>query len=160
MSEVIQFFRDIDPVTKNGFFTLFGVVLGAAGAMLKDIILRNIPVKLEKIRIHDKDRIEAYKELIVFTKDLQNSTFPAAEYKRVDFKRIMKAKYESKILRNLPYYSKYIIERLEKMEDYYTCLIRTELIGDVDCNDFVEKELFEMSNEINREIKKIIKSRK
>lgn len=158
MQGIIQFFRDIDPVTKNGFFTLFGVALGAAGAMLKDIVLRNIPIKLEKIRIHDKDRIEAYKELIVFTKDLQNSTFPAAEYKEDDFKRIMKAKYESIILRNLPYYDSYIIERLEKMEDNYTCLIRPELISEVDCNGFIEKELFPMVNEINKEIKKILKS--
>jgi predicted DNA-binding protein len=59
--------------------------------------------------------------------------------------RIMKSKYGSKILRNLPYYSKDIIERLEKMEDYYTCLIRPELISDVDCSDFIEKELFKWS---------------
>jgi len=157
MPYISQISKSLDPAIINGLFALAGMVLGAAGAILKDIILRNQPIKLEKVRIHDKDRIEAYKELIVFTKDLQNSAFPAAESKEEDFKRIMKAKYESKILRNLPYYNKGIIEKLEKMEDCYTCLTRPELISDVDCGDFIEKELFLMTNEMNKEIKMIIK---
>lgn len=70
----------------------------------------------------------------------------------------MKDKYEDRILRNLPYYHKDIIERLEKMESNYLCLTNPDLIFEVDCSDFIEKELFQIASEISKEIKSAIKS--
>lgn len=158
MSDIGQTNNGFDPATINGLFALGGVVLGSIVTILKDIILRKLPIQLEKVRIHDKNRIEAYKELIVFTKELQNSSFPLAENKKADFRKLMKARYEDKILRNLPYYNKYIIERLEKLENNYTCMTHPDLIPEVDCTEFIEKELFKTVNEMNKEIKKILKS--
>ncbi len=158
MPDTGQISKGLDPAIINGLFALAGVIIGAAGAILKDIILRNLPIKLERVRIHDKDRIEAFKDLIVFVKDIQNSTFPAAEYKKDDFKRIMKTIYRDHILRNMPYYNKYIIERIEILEERYICLTSPDLIGEVDCTNFIEKELFLTVNEIDKEIKKILKS--
>ena len=122
MLDAGQISKGIDPGVLNGLFALGGVILGSIGAILRDIILRKLPVQIERVRIHDKDRIEAYKELIVFIRDIQNSSFPLAEDKEADFKEIMKDRYEDKILRNMPYYHKDIIEELEKMESNYLCL--------------------------------------
>ena len=138
MPDTGQISRGIDPGVLNGLFALGGVILGILGAILKDIVLRKLPVQLERVRIHDKDRIEAYKELIVFIRDIQNSSFPLAENKESEFRRLMKDKYEDRILRNLPYYHKDIIERLEKMESNYLCLTNPDLIFEVDCSDFID----------------------
>jgi hypothetical protein len=70
MADTSQISKGINPAIVNGLFALGGVVLGSLGAILKDIVLRKLPVQLEKVRIHNKDRIEAYKDLIVFIRDL------------------------------------------------------------------------------------------
>ncbi len=158
MPDPSQISKGIDPSVLSGLFALGGVILGSLGAILKDIILRKLPVQLERVRIHDKDRIEAYKELIVFIRDIQNSSFPLAESKEADFRRIMKDKYEDKILRNLPYYNKHVIEGLDKMESNYLCLTNPDSIPEVDCSSFIDKELFEIANKISKEIKIVIKS--
>ncbi|OGP68788.1 MAG: hypothetical protein A2W27_02200 [Deltaproteobacteria bacterium RBG_16_44_11] len=158
MLDAGQISKGIDPGVLNGLFALGGVILGSIGAILRDIILRKLPVQIERVRIHDKDRIEAYKELIVFIRDIQNSSFPLAEDKEADFKEIMKDRYEDKILRNMPYYHKDIIEELEKMESNYLCLTNRDLISEVDCSHFIEEELYQTANKISKEIKAAIKS--
>jgi len=98
---------------------------------------------IEKLKIHDKDRTEAYKRLLAFSRKLRNETFPLAEHKRSAFIDIMKNEYLQRLELDYVYFSEDTTTILDELESRYVCMTRGELISEMDAeeeNDFVEKK--------------------
>ena len=142
----------------NGLFTLGGVLIGILLPSLKELLLIKSNRKTEVLKIHDLDRIKAYKELIHFNNLIINTTFPLAEDKLRPFLQIMENDYPKFIEMNIPYYTKEIIDLLENFQSTYICIISPDLSGEVDTKSYIEKDLFSDAQKIDKELKKVIKT--
>jgi hypothetical protein len=116
--------------------------------------------EIEKLRIHDKDRIDAYKRLYVFARKLQNVTFPLAEGKRSDFINIMSKDYFNKMILDSIYFTTSITNILDEIEEQYICMTRGELIAELDQKEataFLENKLFDYSKSLIKNVRKLMK---
>ena len=97
----------------EGWFALFGAALGLSGSIIRDVINNRGKIKLEKLKIHDKDKLEAYKKLFNFAVIITNTYHPLANNEVSDFIRIMKDRFEREIENHLLYYSPQILKILD-----------------------------------------------
>lgn len=114
---------------------------------------------IEKLKIHDKDRIEAYKRLLAFSRKLGNETFPLAENKRAAFVHVMKNEYWQRVELDYVYFSEDTTKLLDEFESRYVCMTRGELIPEMDTeeeNNFLEKKLFSMTEDLAKRAKKAV----
>ena len=110
-------------------------------------------IDLERVRVHEKDRIEAYKHLFSFAKKLQNRTFPLAEGKKKAFIEIMSNVYLSKLDRDLVYFGEDSLRVLDTLESQYVCMTDPDLIPEMNPDEetkFLENELFQSAPESHR----------
>jgi hypothetical protein len=94
----------------EGWFALFGAALVFIGSIIREVINNRSKIKLERIKIHDKDRLEAYKNLFNFARTIIKTYHPLADNEVSDFIRTMKGRYEQEIKTHLLYYSPQILK--------------------------------------------------
>jgi len=87
---------------------------------------------IEKIRLHDKDRVSAYRRLYVFARNLEKDTFPLSERKEKHFLDMMRSSSYRKIQLDAVYFTDEISNILEELEDNFICSTRGELIFDTE----------------------------
>lgn len=108
-------------------------------------------IKLEKVRVHERDRMEANKRLFSFVRKLQNQTFPLAEEKRRSFIEIMRKEYFGKLDGDLLYFTDDSLRVLDALESQYICMTNPDLIPEMNPNDetrFLENELFQSAQQL------------
>jgi len=113
-------------------------------------------IDLEKVRVHEKDRIEAYKKLFSFAKKLQNQVFPLAEGKRKAFIETMRNEYFGKLDRDLVYFEEDPLRVLDALESRYVCMTNPDLIPEMDPDEerkFLESELLQSAQELIDQVK-------
>jgi len=112
----------------EGWFALFGAALVIIGSIIREALNNRGKIKLEKIKIHDKDKLEAYKNLFNFARSVTNTYYPLANNEVSDFIRIMKGRFEQEI--------KTVIKQLGGVEHMDVASVtrtwRAELINKVD----------------------------
>lgn len=113
---------DLNPLIVNGVFTLAGVIIGSAFPFIKELITLQVNKKMEFIRLHDKEKIEAYKELFVFVRNLSVITLPDNENIFSEYLDYYK-KQNVKVIPNYPYFSKKIRDQLNELEALYQMTI-------------------------------------
>ncbi len=106
----------------SGLFTLGGVLIGSLIPLIKDIIALKNNQKIEYIRLHDKDKLEAYKDLFKFIQNLRITIWPDNEEIYKNFIEDCRNNLE-KIIPNYPYYSKKVIQELNIIESLYNMSI-------------------------------------
>lgn len=114
---------------------------------------------IEKLKIHDKDRTEAYKRLLAFSRKLRNETFPLAENKRSAFVHIMENEYLERLELDYVYFSEDTTTILDEFESRYFCMTRGELIPEMDTeeeNDFIENKLYSMAEDLAKQARKAV----
>jgi hypothetical protein len=152
MDKYLEIFGLIGATVVGGFLTLFGV------------LLTNInQVSLEKIKLHEKDKCEAYKKLYSFVTKISNATFPLSVDKQIRFEEIMKADF-SDVQNFILYYSEDISKILEEFESAYVCMTETDLIPDTEdfVDDFIHNKVYDYADKLKklakRDFKKFDKS--
>ena len=119
-------------------------------------------IDLERVRAHEKDRIQAYKELFSFAKKLQNRTFPLAEAKRVAFIELMRSEYLGKLDRVLVYFGEDSLHVLDALESQYVCMTDPNLIPEMSLDDeerFLETDLYQSAQKLIDHAKKATRIR-
>jgi len=128
----------------GGIFTLFATWLKS-----------RFDLKSIKTELHNKDSLEAHKEVFMLAQKICNSCFPLSERKRSYFIALMESYYINRIEKNYIYFSSSITEILDRFNDMYQCIRRYELQdlnGDVE--EFLEKELFDEATRLSNIIRK------
>jgi hypothetical protein len=111
---------------------------------------RQVDTSLENIRIHDRERTEAFKRLYAFAKNIRNETFPLAEDREAAFNRAMDTLYWSKLQMDQIYFPDRAERILDTYAEMHVCMRRQEL-SDVTANEtdvFLEREAFELAGEL------------
>ena len=104
---------------KEGLFVLAGMALTAIITFVRDIIGDRCKIKIEKMKMHDKDKLEAYKKLFVFARTITKVCYPLADDHLSGFMNIMKGLFENEIATYYLYYNPKILEILDKFDDMY-----------------------------------------
>ena len=73
-------------------------------------------LKIERVKLFDKDRTEAYRRLLRFAHKIKNHTFPLAEDKREEFIRIMEQDYLGSVEHDLIYFDEASAKILDELE--------------------------------------------
>jgi len=94
----------------SAIFALIGTVLGAV-----------ITIRVEKMRLHNKESREAHKRLFVFSQQLSNRVYPLAGGKREAFEVAMRS-YLKKHRSDSIWFSPKICKIMRELEEYYLCL--------------------------------------
>lgn len=143
----------------EAIFVLLGSLIGYSASIIKDIINNKYGLQKERIKLHDKEKIDAYKQLFVLIRKLSNSCYPLADNKHSAFLAIMKNYYKNKVELMYPYYSSDIMSKLDTLDSNYTCLTEPDLIPETqdEVNDFINNELFGFTKKIEDQLKKDVK---
>ncbi|MFX0212267.1 MAG: hypothetical protein ACFFDT_40210 [Candidatus Hodarchaeota archaeon] len=144
----------------NGIIVLAAVAISLFLPIIRDYINNRTKIHLERLKLHDKDRIEAYKRLFLLARKLKNISFPLAEHKRRDFERVMLEYYIPRIESDAVYFDSDILKILDEFEDNYICMTAPELIAEIhpeETEEFFEKKLFSLSKELQDLVKQKIK---
>ena len=128
----------------GGIFTLFATWLKS-----------QCDLKSIKIELHNKDSLEAHKEVFMLSQKICNSCFPLSERKRPYFITLMESYYINRIEKNYIYFSSSITEILDRFNEMYQCIRRYELQEfNKDVEEFLEKELFDKATKLANIIRK------
>lgn len=120
-------------------------------------------LEIERVKLFDKDRTEAYRKLLRFAHKLKNRTFPLAEDKRKEFIRIMEQDYVGSVEQELIYFDEASAKILDELESHYVCMSHPDLIPEMDQDEerrFLEDRLFVLSNELTSHVRKVMRKRK
>jgi len=145
----------------EGWFALFGAAIVLIGSIIREVINNNCKIKLERIKIHDKDKLEAYKNLFNFSRIIIKLYYPLADNEISDFTRIIKGSFEQEIKPYLLYYNPQISKILDEFDDMYFCATnRGDLTEESDkqLQEFISKGFFESAIRLKELIKKEISS--
>jgi len=118
---------------------------------------------IERIRLHEKDQVDAYKRLHMFAHNLRNSTFPLADDKRQTFINLMRSDYLGKLELDYVYFSDGVTKILENLEERFLCMTRGELIPEMDQRDeeeFVERELPRLADSLTKHVRKAMSAKR
>lgn len=140
----------------SAIFTLIGTMSGAAIVVLRDYLNNRSKIRLEKVRLYDKERRDAHKRLFVFSQKLSNRVYPLASGKQeafVDAMRLYLGKHRSDLL----WFSSQIFDIMCKLEDYYLCLTEPDLREETQEEMeryFHNDRLFDTLNTLTKEARK------
>jgi len=140
----------------SAIFALAGVVVGGGMAMMRDHFNNKSKIRLEKMRLHDKECREAHKRLFVFSQKLSNRVYPLASGKQDAFVDAMRA-YLDEHRSDLLWFSPQICDNIRELEDIHLCLTEPDLREDTreDVERYFRKDkLFDTLNQLTKEVKK------
>lgn len=140
----------------SAIFALAGVVVGGGMAMLRDHFNNKSKIRLEKMRLYDKESRDAHKRLFVFSQKLSNRVYPLASRKQEAFVDAIRA-YLDEHRSDLLWFSPQICDIIRELEDHYLCLTESDLqeYTREDAESYFRKdELFDTLNFLTKEAKK------
>jgi len=103
----------------SAIFALIGTVIGAVLGALTTI-------RVEKMRLHNKESREAHKRLFVFSQQLSNRVYPLAGGKQEAFEVAMRS-YLKKHRSDSIWFSLRICKTMRDLEEHYLCLTEPDL---------------------------------
>ena len=111
---------------------------------------RQVETSLESLRLHDRERTEAFKRLYALAKAIENETFPSSEDRIAGFDRVMDSLYWSKLQMDQIYFPDRVEKILDHFAEMHVCMKRQELSEDTadEAESFLEKKAFVMAGEL------------
>jgi len=122
----------------TGFFGVFGSL---GGVLIKEILTTKTQLKLERLRLHERERLDAFKKLYGFVAHTGEILFPPEE-PRGDFIAVMKQSFSEDVKPNMLYYPAEIRQILYEFESQYACLSNTDLVPRVSFEEFMDKHVY------------------
>ncbi len=108
-------------------------------------------IDLERVRVHEKERMEANRKLFMFARKLSAKTFPLAQRKEQAFLTIMRQSYFGKLEDVSLYLSDESLALLDELENQFTCMTDPDLIPEMDPGEqskFFEQGLYDSANKL------------
>ncbi len=124
---------------------ILGTILGGAIGLINTYLTNRGNVRLEKLKMHERDRIEAYKNLLHFSKHIFCD--PTNDMSK-DFLRVMKTDFYEKIFPNYLYYPKKIRDLLTELKNQYDCWGHPDFFDKDDADKFLRSRLNTIANEL------------
>jgi len=133
---------ELNKIIINGIFTLGGVFLGLLFPLIKDLISNKAILKIERIKLHDSNKIEAYKKAYHLTDKLKIVTWESDQKIDITFLNTC-GKELFEIISDMPYFSKVIRNDLLEIESLFDEVIIDFKKTDKNC-ELIEKRIPEL----------------
>ena len=121
-----------------------GIVLGGAIGIINTIITNSANIKLERLKMHGGAKIEAYKNLFIFSETILKNCAPDEDMVR-GFLDVMRNKFGQKIFPNYMYYSKKIRDLLAKFKNHYDYWNHPDFFDEEKGRKFISDELLPLA---------------
>lgn len=137
--------------------SLFSVIIGSILTIFanhwKEKSSRKTQIKLEKIRMYDEKKFQAYIDLYEFISNAYSFYWPPSDPKR-DFIALMKKYFFTKVKINYPYFKKEIREKIRILENQYDCIGDSDLNPPIPFEKFFRSEYLSILNELNETVER------
>lgn len=134
-----------------GFFTSL-VSLGAV--LIKEILSSRTQISIERLKLHERDWLDAYKKLYSFVVHAGYMLFPLNE-PRSDFIAIMKGhSFTKEVKPNMLLFTVEIREMLRELESQYVCLDDPDLNPPIAFEDFIKTRVSKLLEALLEAIEK------
>ena len=141
-----------------GIFSIISVIIGSLLTIVanyyKEKTNRTTKLKLEKLKIYDEKKFQAYLELYDFISMAYSFYWPP-DKPRQSFIRLMKKYFFSKVKIHYPYFKKNIREKLKLLESQYECLGEPDFIPIIPFDQFFRTDYLKILNELNVIVEKL-----
>jgi hypothetical protein len=135
------------------FWTGFFGVVGSLGSLfIKDLLASKTQKNIERLRIHEKESLDAHKKLYSFIVYAENLMFPLDDTRQA-FTAVMK-KYATEVKQNKLYFTHEIREILDNFELQNAALGNSEIYPNVSFDDFTDKYLYKYFKSLFKIIEK------
>jgi len=140
-----------------GIFSIGSAIVGSFSAIISNYILesskRKTQLKLEKIKIYDKKKFQAYIKLYDFI-SLAYSYYWHSDNQRQSFVSLMKTHFFVSVKKYYPYFKPDIRDKLKILENQYICLGDMDLSPPKNFDKFIRNDYIKILNELNIIIEK------
>lgn len=134
----------------TGVFSLVGVIVGASIPLIRDLLLSKNQRRIEIIKLHDKEKMDAYRHLLKYAKGLSVITWPDNDRVYSDFITDCRNDF-SKLVEFYPYYSEEIMTILDRIENlYHATIIDVEWVSPP--RKTIEKELPDIARLLYKQV--------
>ena len=141
----------------NSIIPVITLIVGSFLALLvnywKEKSNRTTQLKIERLKIYDEKRFQAYLELYGFVSKAYFFYYPP-DNAREDFIHLMKRHFFTKVKINYPYFKNDIREKIKMLENQYYCLGEPDFIPQIPFEEFYRSEYLKILNELNQTVEK------
>jgi len=115
--------------------------IGSLGAIvIRELLSSKTQIGIERLRLHERECLDAYKKLYRFVAHLGDTLFPP-EDPRIDFIHAMKHSYVNNVKPNMLLFTEDIRKMLRELQSQYDCLGNSDLIPEMEFDVFIDKRL-------------------
>lgn len=126
----------------TGFFTVLGSVGSLGAVLIKELISSKTQIRVERLKLHERECLDAYKKLYSFVTHAGDMIYPPDEPRR-DFIAVMKL-FTKEVKPNMLLFNAEIRKMLRELETQYSCLGDQDLIPPIDFDDFIRDKAFKL----------------
>jgi hypothetical protein len=130
----------------TGFFTAFAS-LGAV--LIREIWAARAQKSLERIRLHERERLEAYKKLYSFSHALGNLLSPPEDPRR-DFCEMMRGFFRKDVEPHMLLFTPKVRALVNEMRLQYHAVGDPDLVPPMPFEEFVSSRIYRLLDEILR----------
>jgi hypothetical protein len=130
----------------TGFFTVLGSVGSLAAVLIKEHISSKTQIRIERLKLHERECLDAYKKLYSFVTHAGDMMWPPDE-PRIDFIAVMKL-FTKEVKPNMLLFNTDIRKMLRELETQYACLSDQDLIPEIDFDTFISNRVFKLFEEL------------
>ena len=134
---------------------VMGIIVTGILNLIRGLLRNRHEISLEKVKIHDKDKLEAYKRLNAFTQKLGNNCAPTADNRELNFLSIIEKHYKGKLELDKFYFDPSIKKILKQFDDIYGEMTFSDSgPGTENVKAFFEDGLFTLNSELGKLVEK------
>jgi hypothetical protein len=141
-----------------GIFSILSAITGSVLTIIanhwEEKSRRTTQIKIEKIRIYDERKFNAYLEVNEFISKAY-SFYDPEDDPRDGFTLLMKKYFFKNVKQNYPFMNPEIREKIKTLESQYICLGNSFLSPQIPFDQFFRTEYLKILNELNKTIEKV-----
>jgi hypothetical protein len=121
---------------------------------IKELLAGKYQMKIERLRMHEKESLDAYKKLYGFISHAEDRLFPPDD-PRCDFIEVMKNSYAKEVKPNMLFFTHEIRDILFKFESQYEALSAPDdIYPEISFDDFINNHVYKYLESLRRVIEK------
>lgn len=139
-------------LNETWFWTGAFAAIGSLGAVLiKEVLSSKTQIGIERLRLHERECLDAYKKLYGFVSSLGNTLFPPDD-PQGDFIVAMKHSYKKEVEPNMLLFTEEIRKMLRELQSQYACLGNPDLVPQMKFEDFIRKRAASLLEELTKAV--------
>lgn len=141
-------------INEAWFWTGAFTAIGSLGVVLiRELLASKAQIKIERVRLYERECLDAYKKLYGFVSSLANVLCPPRDPQQ-DFIEYMSHMYADDVKPNKLLFPKEIRVLCEELETHYDCLREPEFTAPIPFDEFISIRANRLMEALSKEIER------